>query len=211
MRIEAPPIIVRAPGRPFRLRQRTTEIVVHKIGPRGARTFDDVARFFLEDPEGVATVTLSGTYEQKRPTIDAWRARGGPPDDKRAEAFVPYHLLVDEAGAIARFLPLGARGAHEPKANGRSVAVACVGDYEREEPSEAMLSSLRWLVKWLALDDEARTLAGFVDGIPTVSGHDDVKDPPPKTCPGRHLAPIVRSLGPWLRGVRAQSQEERHG
>src|SRR5947209_2228724 len=61
-------------------------IVLHRIGNtlaepdgREGRTVAGIIRFFTQDPDGVATVTLSGSYDAKIPTIEKWQRDGVPP------------------------------------------------------------------------------------------------------------------------------------
>lgn len=182
---------MRDPERPRPRRQRTTSIVVHHFGvepltPEGMRAF------FLEDPEGVATVTLSGTYASKLPTIRSWRQRGVP-EHRRAQAFVPYHFAVAPDGRVAQFLDLDAVGAHAAGANDRSVAVALLGTFDHEPPSDEQHAALRRLL---------RTLVAFYPRV-VVEGHDDVNRRVlrvEKGCPGAHVD---------LAGIRAWLDEQR--
>ena len=217
----------------YRRRHRTTEITVHKIGPGGRRTAAGCAEFFLDRPEGVATTTISGSWKNKVPVFYGWAREtpcptcgvgvgafclseklsrrmtphvdrpGVIPKAHLDRASVPYHHMVEPSGRIYQYLPLDAYGAHARRSNGRAIAIACVGDYDKERPSAAMLNSLRWLVKWLALDDQIGVITSQDQGLLVVRGHDEVRDQP-KGCPGRFLSPEVANLNPWLEGVRRQ-------
>jgi hypothetical protein len=219
--------------RDFRHRHRTTELTVHKISPGGAETADECAGFFLSKPEGVATTTISGSWKNKLPVFYGWaRETGCPtcgvapgafclsetnrrrmvpharrpgiiPDPHLHKATVPYHFMIEPDGGIFQYLPIAARGAHARRSNGRSIAIACVGDYDKRRPRAAMLNSLRWLVKWLALDDQIGFVTRQDQGLLVVRGHDEVRDQP-KGCPGRYLIGEVANMNPWLEGVRRQ-------
>lgn len=121
-------------------RDLTTTIILHRFAADhdgdGATTFDEAVRFFTQDPEGVATVALGGTYAEKLPTIERWRAQGVPAA-YAARGFVPYHFLVDATGQAARMLALDLRGAHAGAWNDRSIAVCCLGNFDKHEIREA--------------------------------------------------------------------------
>lgn len=235
MNVARPPIINRVRERPRRMRHRTTEVTVHKIGPGGMRTADECARFFLASPEGVATVSLGGDWAAKLPVFYAWArlsscpvclavtgaycttprsARSPVPHPARPgmvpaahleKADVPYHLMVEPEGLIYQYLPLMARGAHAVRSNGRAIAVACVGDYDKERPPAAMMNSLRWLLKWLALDMGTKIATEQDQGLLVVRGHDEVRDHP-KGCPGRFLLPEIAPINHWLTGIKNQEE-----
>lgn len=177
----------RARPTPRPKRHRTTAIVLHHfaVPPLTAK---GMQHFFYEDPEGVATVTLPGSYASKLPTIELWRAHGVP-DRRRAQAFVPYHLVVDPAGSIALCLDFDDVGAHAAGANSKSVAICMLGDFARAPPPPAQIEA----VKGLLLSLVARY--GNLD----LWSHDDVmrrQHQDPKGCPG--LAVPVRELRAWL-------------
>ena len=127
-------------------RRETTLIVMHRTinvdaDNDGDRDFDDVIRFFTQDPEGVATVAIGGKYTSKIETINRWR-RLGIPAAYQGAGFVPYHLLIDSKGGTAQTLELDAVGAHAGSwANARGVAVAVVADPRTETPTTLMLAA----------------------------------------------------------------------
>lgn len=158
-------------------------IVLHRIGNSAAepdgregRSADAVVRFFTADPEGVATVTLSGSHDEKLPTIERWR-RDGVPEEMAARAFVPYTFLVEPDGALWQMLPLGTVGAHAVSYNAGGVGVALIGDFRAEEPAPAQVDA--GVAVCAALLRRYRTDARAV----RVLGHDEVRTPP-KQCPG---------------------------
>lgn len=127
------------------VRRRTSHIIVHRTisvdaDKDGDRDFDDVIRFFTQDPEGVATVAVAGSYASKGPLIKNWRAHGIPAV-YQGKGFVPYHVLVDSKGGVAQTLDLAFVGAHAGSWNDRSVAVAVVSDPRTEEPTPAMVTA----------------------------------------------------------------------
>lgn len=161
-----------------RARTRTDAIIVHHLDI-GDRTFGAAIDFFTRDPEGVATVALSGTYQEKLPTIRRWRRDGISIPYVRA-GFVPYHFLVDEDGRIGRMLALSAKGAHAAGWNDRSVAVCALGKFDVHEPPKPQLDTCRDLVM------DMMTVYGRL----RILGHDATLDEP-KGCPGARF-PLER-------------------
>lgn len=129
-------------------RARTDTIVLHRFAADGnadgVTSFEEAIRFFTEDPEGLATVLLPGSYLSKRHVFDGWRRNGVPAEyagiPVRGHGFVPYHFLVTPQGVAARLLPIDARGAHAGRWNGRSIGVAVLGNPDRERPSDAQVA-----------------------------------------------------------------------
>lgn len=107
-------------------RKQTKEIIIHriKLGDR----WEDIIDFFTQDPEGVATVTLPGSYSSKLDKIQVWR-RQGIPEKYAKKAYTPYHILIDRDGWVYSPLGLDRIGAHTAYYNSTSIAVAFVGDF----------------------------------------------------------------------------------
>jgi N-acetyl-anhydromuramyl-L-alanine amidase AmpD len=165
------------------IRKRTTAIIVHHLAVDVNHdhivSAEDAIEFFCRDPEGVATVTLGGTYAEKLPTIGLWK-KAGVPIEKQAQAFVPYHFLVDRNGEIHRMLDLDAVGAHAGSWNDRSVAVCFLGDFTDVPPNEAELHA------GVALLGDIREVHAAAE----ILGHDEclLRDGmPPKGCPGKRF------------------------
>lgn len=157
----------------------TTTIVIHHLhvpGPGDKTSFGSAIEFFTMNPEGVATVAVSGDYRSKLPTINRWRKEGVPPTYRR-KGFVPYHFLVDDEGRVGRMLDIRAKGAHAGRWNANSVAVCALGDFRTSAPGDLQYQSIRSTI----LDLFA------VFGILVVLSHDEtlVRDNyPMKGCPG---------------------------
>ncbi len=165
--------------------ERIDTIVVHRIGGTARlASLDDVVRFFTEDPEGIATVTLTGTWERRGRIAKAWREHGVPrwASDR---AHVPYHAIV-YGDRLGQFLDIGRRGAHAAGVNATSLAYAVLGDFRDEgdpggagphHPTGRALARLE------------RGLADAVRAVPSIErivGHDEVRTVP-KGCPGARL------------------------
>ncbi len=183
-------------------RAHTTQLTIHRWGSDDIGFgHDDLEAFFLGDPEGVATVTISGPYRGKLHRINTWR-RVGVPDDYKARAFVPYHLSIADDGSVAQWLPWLARGAHDRYSNRRAIANAVLGDFRDRAPSSAQLHSLRDLMKWMMWDHDFKRFARIDQGVLYVRGHDEElvnHHESPKGCPG-DLLPYAE-IAEWAQGA----------
>lgn len=146
------------------------------LGLEGRDT-ESIIRFFTTVPDGVATVTLDGTYDSKVKTIAEWTAEGVPAA-YRAHAYVPYTLLIEPDGTVSQMLALEARGAHAYAWNDKSIGVACIGDFRVSDPSPAQLLSAVVTLACL------HSLSGK-HTLPILS-HDQTRTVP-KHCPGERF------------------------
>jgi hypothetical protein len=178
--------------------------VIHAFGDvKGisGTTPNETARFFLADPEGVATTTLSGSWADKLPVFSAWwdwegvspawytKIKGVKypkpqhrwnlptriPKDRLAAAHIPYHFEICEGG-IVQWQPFYAKTSHAQGMNSRAAAFMLHWD-RLIGPPIPMLDDLRRLLEWSKKEH----------GILEVIGHDasnirqGIK---PKGCPG---------------------------
>ncbi len=172
-----------APGVALRP-QRTAlrGIVLHRIGdaedapPAEGRDVEGIIAFFTTNPEGVATVTVDGTWDSKVPLMEKWRLEGIP-ESYRARAFVPYAFLIDPRGVVSQMLPLQAVGAHAPAYNHSGIGVAFIGDFRTDAPTEAQLDS--GIAVCVAILRQHHLTPATVK----ILGHDETR-PVPKLCPG---------------------------
>jgi N-acetyl-anhydromuramyl-L-alanine amidase AmpD len=103
---------------------------------------------------------------------------------------IGYHYLITPEGTILEGRPVSIIGAHARGLNQHSIGVCCIGDYSFEQPSMAMLSSLKQIVSSLKLR--------FAISPECIIGHRDVirmtPDATPTACPGdalyAHLADL---------------------
>lgn len=172
------------------LRHRTVEVVVHNFGVEPL-TPHGLIRFFTETADGVGTVTLNGSWSDKKPIIDSWK-KTRIPRDNLERAFGPYHLTIDPWGGVAQILPWLARGAHA-YGNSSSIGVALLGGpFHDQVPPPDQMQSLRKLLRWLLADANIQATLRVDNGL-SIVGHDDVKarqHVPPKGCPGRAMLTI---------------------
>lgn len=176
-------------------RHVTNSVVIHRIGdtPQGpvGVTIEDIEHFFLEDPEGVATVALRGSYADKRKTFTQWWNPPRVPDAvKRRTAYskipyriqesacVPYHFGIAPDGKVCQWLPTSVHGAHARGVNSTSVAIALIRP-RGSEFTRAQSDSL-WAL-FGALSDE-------YDSIEEILTHKESDErqgiPHTKDCPG---------------------------
>jgi len=200
-------------------RATTSHIIAHRIryGASGdpSTWIDQIAAFFTVDPEGVAVISLGGSYRSKLPTINRWREEGIPAAIV-ARAFVAYHLIVDPLGAVHQMLPLDAKGAHAYP-NSTALGVAFIGDFlapdelaawERRVPgahggdelTAAQENSGRKLFRDLLVRYPAA-------GILTHDESLEERGKSPKGCPGALAVPFVQGARSWAT-VAARSIRE---
>lgn len=167
----------------LRIRAHTRAIVVHHLGvdvdADGVVTVDDAIAFFTRDPEGIATVSIAGSRESKKLTIERWK-KDGVPAAYQGQGFVPYHFLVDDKGVVHRMLDLDSIGAHAGAWNDRSVGVAFLGDFALAGPSDAEFKA------GVALLEDIRAVHAAAE----IVSHDETLQRdglPMKGCPGKNF------------------------
>jgi N-acetylmuramoyl-L-alanine amidase len=103
---------------------------------------------------------------------------------------IGYHYLINPEGIILEGRPISIVGAHARGLNQHSIGICCIGDYSFEQPSHAMLSSLKQLVGSLKLR--------FAILPAHIIGHRDVitiaPDATPTACPGDALYAYLADL-----------------
>jgi len=109
--------------------------------------------------------------------IREWHLRRGWQD-------IGYHLLIDWTGELHYGRELRISGAHCRGHNEDSLGVCCIGNYEQEKPTDALLDSLRYTVEGLCC-------ALNLDPREAVHGHNHYAA---TACPGRYL---VEEMGRW--------------
>lgn len=182
----------------------------HVEGLQATDPFDRLVEFYLRHPEGVATTTLSGSYLEKKPTIDRWK-RDGIPKHYLERAYPAYHFALDET-RVAQLLPLDRCGAHARGANQTSLSVAVMGDFRA--PDELSRDEKRYIKAGaptpLLVENLRRFLARLYDhrGGFRLQTHSesnermgvdlDGKGRSKKRCPGGLLEAHVWAMRPWL-------------
>ncbi len=91
-------------------------------------------------------------------------------------ADIGYHYIIDPQGNIWEGRPVRFQGAHVKENNEHNLGIMCMGDYDQERPTSAMLASLDGFVA-----DRMRALRVPLSRVYT---HQEIR----KTeCPGRNL------------------------
>lgn len=153
-----------------------------RLGSEGGDV-EGIIHFFTAHPEGVATVTLDGTYDSKRSTIEKWKSEGVPAD-MSSRAFVPYTFLIAPDGTIHQMLPLHACGAHARGFNQSGYGVAFIGDFRFEGLTDAQVEA--GVAVCIALLRQLELSPKHVKLL----GHDEARaaiGQGPKECPGKHF------------------------
>lgn len=112
---------------------------------------------------------------------------------------IGYNYIIDQQGNIyeGRYGGEMVVGAHAGRGNHGSIGIAILGNYQDEDPSEAVLTSLTALIKEKAqlynIDTEGASLFRG-QTYPNVMGHRDIMS---TSCPGDKLyamLPVIRKL-----------------
>lgn len=114
--------------------------------------------------------------------------RDATPDDiakihisERLFRSIGYHFLIMKDGTVYQCKGLDDVGSHAAKFNQRSIGIACNGNFELEQPTEAQLKSVEATIKKIN-----KTLGRKL----TVIGHKDVikiePDATKTVCPGKN-------------------------
>jgi len=106
---------------------------------------------------------------------------------KRGWADIGYHYILDPAGRVWQGRSVQYQGAHVQDKNEGNLGIMCMGNYDRQAPTSAMLTSLmRFVASQMKLY-----------GVPSqrVHTHQEIN---PTECPGR-------SIQAAMRGARSRS------
>lgn len=181
-------------------RRSTRFIYIHRCGlarlmakTPGAPVdeLEAVSWFYTQHPEGIGCVTIAGFYRGDwQATVRDWKANGVPEANRRGAA-AAYHLSIHRDGRLALNLPLDLEGAHALGANGRSVAVALLGDFREEHPTQEMELTLKKTLRELVLlYPEARV-------VTHTEGNSLLGIRSSKQCPGARAMPMVKRSRVW--------------
>jgi len=106
---------------------------------------------------------------------------------------IGYHYIVKKDGTIVngrdiKYMPASATG-H----NVDVVAICLIGEFTREEPTDAQINSLKILVLKLCKEYEIDT------DMHSIFCHCDYRDPPGnRYCPGKYLHRKIPSICNWV-------------
>lgn len=127
------------------------------------------------------------SLEKKLQNLQAFSQKQGALEDGRQKAAwgdVPYHFYIDVSGRIGEGRSLKFAGDTNTKYDTiNRIQIVVEGNFEREQPSDAQLKSLRETVIWLAQTHKVP---------PTkISAHNDHAQ---TSCPGKNLKPVLSEL-----------------
>ena len=150
-------------------------------------------RMRLHSPQNI-TIHHSAVQQNRRNNIERkmrnlqifaqTRERMSTKHVKRAWADVPYHFYIDGSGNIAEGRDI--RFAGDTNTNydpSNHIQIVLEGNFEREMPTPAQITSLRQLVFWLAVkwSIPAERIKSHKDHAPTV-------------CPGKNMIRHIEEL-----------------
>lgn len=96
---------------------------------------------------------------------------------------IGYHYIIDRAGRVIEGRPIAYQGAHVSKQNEHNVGVMLLGNFEKQSPSQAQLTSLQTTLRHL--------MGKYRVPVSRVYTHRELGR---TACPGRNLQPRVASL-----------------
>lgn len=112
---------------------------------------------------------------------------------------IGYNYLIGRNGVIYEARGSGVRGAHFSCMNRKTLGIAMIGNFEKEEPSEEAIIALQKLIAWEAKNNgiditrvkmhtsselHLHTISGHQDGNSSQSSHSCAKG---TVCPGKNL------------------------
>jgi hypothetical protein len=89
---------------------------------------------------------------------------------------IGYHYVVDPDGRIWEGRPIGIEGAHVAETNDHNIGVMCMGNFERDRPTQAQLATLDALL--------ADLMRRYRVPMGRIATHKELKA---TECPGDHL------------------------
>jgi N-acetylmuramoyl-L-alanine amidase-like protein len=111
------------------------------------------------------------------------RVRSAHTGASRRWGDIGYHYIIDRAGRVIEGRAVAYQGAHVSKQNEHNVGVMLLGNFEKQSPSPAQLTSLQNTLRHL--------MARYRVPVGRVYTHRELG---PTVCPGRNLQPRVARL-----------------
>ena len=135
--------------------------------------------------QGVMTMSEAETAAAVR-GIQRYHMVGRAREGKEAFEDIGYHFLIDGSGRIVEGRHAEVLGAHAGESNDGNIGIALMGDFNKLQPTEAQIVSLRRLVSFLAIKYRKDPMQkGFLEGHRHFN-HTD--------CPGKNLFAILGEL-----------------
>lgn len=94
---------------------------------------------------------------------------------------IGYHYIIDPDGRVWEGRPINIEGAHVASTNDHNVGVMCMGNFERDRPTQAQLYSLDMML--------AELMRRYRVPVSRVATHQELK---PTECPGNNLQSYMR-------------------
>lgn len=96
---------------------------------------------------------------------------------------IGYHYIVDRAGTVWEGRDIRYQGAHVSEQNEHNIGIMCLGNFDKQSPTDAQLGALRATVAGLA--------AHYRVSRSRIYTHRELG---PTTCPGANLQPRFASM-----------------
>jgi len=109
---------------------------------------------------------------------------------------IAYHFMIDKEGTIhtcrdIKYWPASCKGHNKDVC-----AIALIGDFFQEQPTDEQMTSLKILVLKLCKEYKIDTTMHHI------FGHADYRDPPGnRYCPGKHLHRRIPEVATWVRNA----------
>lgn len=101
---------------------------------------------------------------------------------------IGYHYIIDRVGRVWEGRPVGYQGAHVKYNNKNNLGVMCLGNFEKQKPTQQQIIALDRLIHTL--------MHGYRVPVDRLYTHRDLR---PTQCPGRYMLPVVEKIRLRLR------------
>lgn len=101
----------------------------------------------------------------------------------RGFADIGYHFVIDRAGRVYEGRPLRYQGAHVRNNNEHNLGIMCMGNFDRQSPTDAQLRSLAGTV--------AHLRQKYKVPYNRIYTHREIVS---TACPGKHLQPKIAAM-----------------
>ena len=109
---------------------------------------------------------------------------------------IGYHYIVLKDGTVVPARDVKYAPAHAVGHNDAVIAICIIGEFTREEPTDAQINSLKILLVKLCKEFDIDTTMHHI------FTHADYRDPPGnRYCPGKYLHRKVPEISNWVRNA----------
>ena len=107
---------------------------------------------------------------------------------------IGYHYVIQKDGTLQEGRPVGMKPAHASGHNDDVIAICVIGEFCKDEPSEAQINQLKFLILNLCKEHHIDT------SMHQIFCHADYRDKPGnRFCPGKYLHRQIPSIANWVR------------